>query len=295
MTAALTSETGPNAGRPDDLPLVETSGLRLSLPDRGAAVRLGQARPQVDILKGIDLTIRRGESVGIVGESGSGKTSLGRTLLRLYRPTGGRIRFDGQDITTLDEGQLRPLRQRMQIIFQDPQSALNPRHTVADILTQPLRAFGRATHRRESEAVAADLLHRVGLPVSALRRYPHQLSGGQRQRVGIARAIAVDPAFIVADEIVSGLDVSSQARILDLLTRLKADLGLALAFISHDLSVIRILCDRVLVMLHGTVVEQGPCARVFADPQHSYTRALIDAIPLPEIDPTWLSTPASEG
>ena len=269
-------------------PLVETTGLRLALPDRAAPARLGRPRPVVEILKGIDLEIRRGEAVGIVGESGSGKTSLGRTLLRLYRPTGGRIRFDGQDITDLDQASLRPLRRRMQIIFQDPQSALNPRHTIAEILAQPLRAFGLAAGRRGEEEAAAELLRRVGLPAEAMRRYPHQLSGGQRQRVGIARAVAVEPHFIVADEIVSGLDVSSQARILDLLGRLKADLGLALAFISHDLSVIRVLCDRVVVMLHGAVVEEGRCDRVFEAPQHPYTAALIDAIPLPEIDPSWL-------
>lgn len=283
--------TGPATIEP---PLVEAQDLRLALPDRGTPARLGRPRPMVDILKGIDLTIRRGESVGIVGESGSGKTSLGRTLLRLYQPTGGRIRFDGRDITDLDQANLRPLRQRMQIIFQDPQSALNPRHTIAEILAQPLRAFGLSTGRRREEETAADLLRRVGLPAEALRRYPHQLSGGQRQRIGIARAIAVAPHFIVADEIVSGLDVSSQARILDLLTRLRADLGLALAFISHDLSVIRVLCDRVVVMLHGAVVEEGPCAQVFAAPQHPYTAALIDAIPLPEIDPSWLRPGAEQ-
>lgn len=270
-----------------DGPILEASGLRLSLPDRAAKPLFGPP-PMVEILKGIDLTVLPGEAVGIVGESGSGKTSLGRTLLRLFRPTGGRLLFEGQEIGALDEPALRPLRARMQMIFQDPQSALNPRHRLGTILGQPLVAFGRAGDRASALRHAEGLLERVGLPAGLVDRYPHEISGGQRQRIGIARAIALDPAFVVADEIVSGLDVSTQAQILALLAELRRDLGLALAFISHDLSVVRALCDRVVVMLRGEVVETGDCETVFGRPEHPYTRALIEAIPLPEVDPAWL-------
>ena len=269
--------------------IVEAAGLALALPDRAAKPRFGAA-PTVDILNGIDLRIAPGDSLGIVGESGSGKTSLGRTLLRLYRPTGGRLWFEGREIGALDEPAIRPLRARMQMIFQDPLSALNPRHRIGTIVAQPLRAFGRVDGRREAHRRAAALLERVGLPADLIGRYPHQISGGERQRVGIARAIALDPAFVVADEIVSGLDVSTQAQILTLLRDLKRDLGLALAFISHDLSVVRVLCDRVVVLLRGEVVETGDCEAVFADPRHAHTRALIDAIPLPVVEPGWLGS-----
>jgi len=273
-----------------DRPILEATGLQLSLPDRAATPLFGPP-PLIEILKGIDLIVRPGEAVGIVGESGSGKTSLGRTLLRLYRPTGGRLAFEGQEIGALDEPALRPLRARMQMIFQDPQSALNPRHTLGTILGQPLVAFGRASDRASALRHAEGLLERVGLPASLVNRYPHEISGGQRQRVGIARAIALDPAFVVADEIVSGLDVSTQAQILALLAELRRDLGLALVFISHDLSVVRALCDRAVVMLQGEVVETGDCETVFARPRHPYTKALIAAIPLPEVTPGWLEDP----
>ena len=273
-----------------DQPILEASGLRLSLPDR-AATRLFGPPPMIEILKGVDLAVRPGEAVGIVGESGSGKTSLGRTLLRLYRPTGGRLVFEGREIGALDEPALRPLRARMQMIFQDPQSALNPRHKLGTILGQPLVAFGRAGDRASALRHAGGLLERVGLPAGLIDRYPHEISGGQRQRIGIARAIAVDPALVVADEIVSGLDVSTQAQILALLADLRRDLGLALVFISHDLSVVRASCDRVVVMLRGEVVESGDCETVFARPQHPYTRALIKAIPLPDVEPGWLDEP----
>jgi peptide/nickel transport system ATP-binding protein len=273
--------------------MLEARDLRLALPDRGAK-RLFASAPLVEILHGIDLDLTRGESLGIVGESGSGKTSLARTLLRLLRPSGGRILFEGRDITNLDENALRPLRARLQMIFQDPLSALNPRRRVADIVAQPLFAYGRVADRRQGRRRAASLLERVGLAARLGERYPHELSGGQRQRVGIARAIALDPALVVADEIVSGLDVSSQAQILTLLRDLKRDLGISLVFISHDLSVVRVLCDRVLVLAQGRVVESGSCERVFAAPQAPYTRALLEAVPLPIVDGGWIERASSE-
>jgi ABC-type microcin C transport system duplicated ATPase subunit YejF len=242
----------------------------------------------VRVLHGVDVRIGRGETVGIVGESGSGKTTLGRALLRLVDPSAGTIRFEGTDITRLSEDAMRPLRRRMQMIFQDPMASLNPRHTIRRILVEPLRLHGLAGTAGEAEAKVRAVLDRVGLPLSALDRHPHELSGGQRQRVGIARAAVLEPDFVLADEIVSGLDVSTQAQVLKLLRQLSREMGLAMAFISHDLSVIRAVCDRVYVMQHGRVVEEGPCDRVFAAPAAAYTRTLLDAIPLPEIDPGWL-------
>ncbi|MGE5145316.1 MAG: SDR family NAD(P)-dependent oxidoreductase, partial [Candidatus Eiseniibacteriota bacterium] len=274
--------------------MLEVTGLRLSLPDFTRRRPIGP-RPKVEILKGIDLKLAQGEALGIVGESGSGKTSLGRTLLRLYKPTGGKIVFEGQDITRLSEDALRPLRARFQIIFQDPQSSLNPRKRVGDIVAQPLLTFGRITDRDEAWTRARALLQRVSLAPEHADRYPPELSGGQRQRVGIARAIALEPVFVVADEIVSGLDVSNQAQILALLRELRAELGLALIFISHDLSVVRTVCDRVMVMLAGEVVESGPCEAIFSNPRHAYTRKLLDAVPLPDVDPEWIErTPDGE-
>src|SRR5579872_2847797 len=246
--------------------MLRVRGLTLSLPNR-AAKRPFKPAPLIDILQSIDLDLARGESLAVVGESCSGKTSLGRTLLRLLRPSGGSIQFDGRDITFLDEAALRPLRARMQMIFQDPLSALNPRRRIAEIIAQPLHVYGRVADRQAGARRAAALLERVGLSANLGTRFPHELSGGQRQRVGIARAIALDPALVVADEIVSGLDASSQAQILMLLRDLKSDLAISLIFISHDLSVVRVLCDRVLVLARGGIVETGRCEDVFTAPR----------------------------
>jgi len=251
--------------------------------------------PRVDALRGVSIRIARRETVGVVGESGSGKTTLGRVLLRLVEPTAGSVEFDGQDITRLSQAAMRPLRRRMQPIFQDPLACLNPRQKILRIVTEPMLFHGVAAGRAEAEAKARAIFDRFSLPASCLGRYPHELSGGQRQRVGIARAALLQPDFLLADEIVSGLDVSTQAQALNLIAGLTRDLGLSMAFISHDLSVIRAICDRVYVLRLGEIVEEGPCETVFAAPAHDYTRALIDAIPLPTVSPDWLRrTPAAE-
>ena len=263
--------------------LIEAKNLCLDVADMGHQTLFGKRR-KLRILNNVSISLARGETVGIVGESGSGKTSLGRTLLRLVEPGSGRLIFDGTDITHFTPTEMKPLRRRMQMIFQDPQSSLNPRHTVARILSGAMRV-----HRLETdEKILCHILDRVGLPTSTLKRYPHQLSGGQRQRVGIARAIALKPEFIVADEIVSGLDVSTQAQVLELLKSLRAEFGLSVAFISHDLSVIRHLCDRVIIMKSGEIVEAGNTSEIFRAPKSDFTKSLIAAIPLPEPDANWL-------
>lgn len=264
-------------------PLYDIRDLRLSFADLAHKPLLGPA-PRIEILKGLTFAIKRGDVIGIVGGSGSGKSTLGRAMVRLLTPDAGQIRFDGQNITHLDEDAMRPLRKRIQMIFQDPMSSLNPRRTVGAIIAGPLRLHGYdQIPIRVDQALA-----QVGLPVAFRHRFPHELSGGQRQRVGIARAIATEPDFILADEIVSGLDVSSQAQVLGLLEKLVAEMGLTLAFISHDLSVIRRLCATTLVLHHGEIVEHAPTDTLFAAPQARYTSDLLDAIPLPEITPGWL-------
>lgn len=262
--------------------LYHVTNLKLSFPDMTRKPLLGPA-PRTEILKDLSFTIPRGEILGIVGGSGSGKSTLGRALVRLLEPTGGIVRFDGKDITHLPEAELRPLRRRFQMIFQDPMSSLNPRHRVGGLVAAPLKLHGVENPKER----ALEALDHVGLPRSFASRYPHELSGGQRQRVGIARAIALRPDFILADEIVSGLDVSSQAQVLSLLEKLVDELGLTLAFISHDLSVIRRLCTRILVLYHGEIVEHAPTADLFAKPGAAYTRELLDAIPLPDPDQAW--------
>jgi ABC-type oligopeptide transport system ATPase subunit len=264
--------------------LFSVRGLKVALPDMTRKPLLGAA-PKVEILKGIDLDLPRNSVTGIVGESGSGKSTLGRTLVRLIEPTEGSVGFNGRDIAHLSEAELKPLRKNLQMIFQDPMSSLNPRRTIGSIIAAPLRHNGIADNLRER---VAEALKRVGLPESFATRYRHELSGGQRQRVGIARALALSPDFVVADEIVSGLDVSTQAQILTLLEKLAAEMGLTVAFISHDLSVVRRLCRQVIVMRNGLIVEAGPTDALFATPKEQYTRDLIAAIPLPEVDANWL-------
>lgn len=262
--------------------MYQVRDLRLSLPDMTRKPLLGAA-PRIEILKGLTFDVPKGAVLGIVGGSGSGKSTLGRAMLRLLEPTGGTITFDGTDITHLPEAQLRGMRRRFQMIFQDPMSSLNPRRRVGGIIAGPLRLQGLDG----LEARVTEALDMVGLPRHFARRYPHELSGGQRQRVGIARAIALRPDFILADEIVSGLDVSSQAQVLNLLGELVRDLGLTLAFISHDLSVIRRLCNRTLVLYQGEIVEEGDTATLFDAPQADYTKQLLSAIPLPDPYQKW--------
>ena len=257
--------------------------MRLSFPDMTRKPLFGAA-PRIEILRGLSFDVPKGAVLGIVGGSGSGKSTLGRAMLRLLEPTGGSITFNGRDITHLEEDALRPMRAQMQMIFQDPMSSLNPRRQVGGIIAGPLRVQGHDG----IPAKVTEALDMVGLPRSFANRYPHELSGGQRQRVGIARAIALRPEFILADEIVSGLDVSSQAQVLNLLQDLVRELGLTLAFISHDMSVIRRLCDQIIVLYQGEIVEQAQTADLFAAPQAEYTRRLLDAIPLPDPDQVWV-------
>ena len=256
-------------------PLVRIDDLKVHFPT-------SQARnaPVVRAVDGVSFDVPRNTIVGLVGESGSGKTTTGRALLRLFAPTAGRIVFDGQDITKLNEKQMLPWRRRMQIVFQDPYASLNPRMTVAEILGEALDTHKLAQHRRAERI--GELLERVGLNADHSRRYPHEFSGGQRQRIGIARALAVEPDFIVADEPVSALDVSVQAQVLNLLQDLQRDLGLTMLFVAHDLAVVDYLCDEVVVMYLGRVMERGPTSEVYARPRHPYTRALLSAAPVPD-------------
>jgi ABC-type microcin C transport system duplicated ATPase subunit YejF len=271
--------------------LLIAENLEIAFAARGGWWARG--REPVRALAGVTVRVGRGETVGIVGESGSGKTTLGRALLRLVDVAAGRIVFDGRDITGLGEEEMRPLRRRMQLIFQDPMASLNPRHTIRRIVTEPMLFHRVAEGEADAERRARAIFERFSLPAAILSRFPHEVSGGQRQRVGIARAALLAPQFVLADEIVSGLDVSTQAQVLNLLKDLSRDLGLSMAFISHDLSVIRAICDRVYVLRRGAVVEEGRCDEVFEAPKHPYTRALIDAIPSPRVDPGWLQREAA--
>src|SRR6266511_2480121 len=233
--------------------LVEVERLKVYFPIKSGLV-LDRHVGDIRAVDDVSLTIRRGETLGLVGESGCGKSTVGRTILRLYKPTEGRIVFDGQDISKLSEGELRPLRRRMQMVFQDPFASLNPRHSVGRIIGEPLRTHGLAS-RRETATRVRELLGTVGLPIDSAGRYPHEFSGGQRQRIGLARAISVNPDFVVADEPVSALDVSIQAQIINLLEQLQDEFDLTYLFIAHDLAVVRHISDRIAVMYLGWIVE----------------------------------------
>jgi oligopeptide/dipeptide ABC transporter ATP-binding protein len=262
-------------------PLLEVSGLRKYFPVRGGL--LGGVVNQVRAVEDVSFSIRKGETLGLVGESGCGKTTVGRMVLRLLEPSAGSVRFAGKDLLKLGRRELRQLRRRMQIVFQDPYSSLNPRRTVGDAIGEPLfvhgLARGAAVERRVTE-----LLERVGLPGSYRSRYPHEFSGGQRQRVCIARALALGPEFIVCDEAVSALDISIQAQILNLLGDLQDEYQLTYLFISHNLNVVRHIADRIAVMYLGNLVEVADAQQLFEAPQHPYTRALMSANPVPDPD-----------
>jgi oligopeptide transport system ATP-binding protein len=257
--------------------LVEIKDLKTHFPIRAGVLQ----RPVgwVRAVDGVSFAINEGETVGLVGESGCGKTTLGRTILRLIEPTAGEIWFDGRDITRLDGADTKPFRRKAQMIFQDPYGSLNPRMTVGTIIAEPLRIHKLCANRKAERERVAELLRAVGLSPEHARRYPHEFSGGQRQRIGIARALAVEPKFIVCDEPVSALDVSVQAQIINLLQELQEKLKLTYLFIAHDLAVVEHISNRVLVMYYGKLVEEASAEEIYAHPVHPYTQALLSAVP----------------
>ncbi len=277
---------GPDAGSaaertPATAPILEVRDLYKHFPVTQGIVRQ-RVVGLVKAVDGISFTIDRGETLGLVGESGCGKTTTGRCILQLESPTAGTIRFEGRDLTTLTPRELRAVRRRLQVVFQDPYSSLNPRMTVGQIIAEPMRVHGLARSAADARRQVADLLAEVGLPPAMARRYPHEMSGGQRQRVGIARALALRPSVVVCDEPVSALDVSIQAQIVNLLEELQSRHGLTYLFIAHDLAVVRHLSRRVAVMYLGRIVELAPSDDLYETPLHPYTRALLSAVPVPD-------------
>jgi peptide/nickel transport system ATP-binding protein len=261
------------------VPLLQVNDLKKHFMVRYGALR---ARAAVRAVDGVSFTIAKGETLALVGESGCGKSTVGRCILRLIDVTAGQVVLDGSRIDHLSAGTLRPLRRRVQVVFQDPFSSLNPRLKVRDILAEPMRNFGLAKSRADLKARVARLMDMVRLPRDTLERWPHEFSGGQRQRIGIARALAAEPDLVVCDEAVSALDVSVKAQIVNLLQDLQRELGLALLFISHDLAIVEHMTHRVAVMYLGKIVELGPKRQIFASPRHPYTEALLSAVPVPD-------------
>lgn len=263
-------------------PLLQIRDLKKHFVTESGVFR--KKKQLVQAVDGVSFDVFPGETLGVVGESGCGKSTLGRTLLKLYEPTEGNIQFEDRDITKISSGAMRPLRRKMQMIFQDPYASLNPRMTVGNVIGEALSIHKIATDKDGIERRVRKLLDTVGLRPESLYRYPHEFSGGQRQRIGIARALAVDPTFIVCDEPISALDVSIQAQIVNLLQDLQQELGLTYLFIAHDLMVVRHICNRMAVMYLGNVAEIGDAETIYTTPKHPYTKALLSAVPHPDPD-----------
>jgi oligopeptide transport system ATP-binding protein len=261
--------------------IMEVKDLKMHFPVTQGIILQRQVGA-VRAVDGLNFTIKTGETLGLVGESGCGKSTTGRAILQLYRPTGGQVIFEGQDLCKLQGEKLRQMRRRMQMIFQDPYASLNPRMTVGDIISEPIEIHHLAKSKKERQAKVQELLRVVGLNPYFSNRYPHEFSGGQRQRIGVARALAVEPQFIVCDEPVSALDVSIQAQIINLLEELQSRLHLTYLFIAHDLSVVRHISDRIAVMYLGKIVELADRDSLYENPLHPYTKALLSAVPIPD-------------
>ena len=281
MSALAASPARAPRGSPAEEVILEVRNLVKHFTVSGAGL-FGRHVGLIRAVDGVSFSIQKGETLGLVGESGCGKTTTGRCILQLERPTAGEIIFEGQDLTKLSLDQLRPIRRKIQVIFQDPYSSLNPRMTVGQIIAEPLAVHGIVPDRSARQARVHDLLSRVGILASLADRYPHELSGGQRQRVGVARALAMEPSLIICDEPVSALDVSIQAQIINLLEDLQSEFHLTYLFVAHDLSVVRHISDRVAVMYLGKIVEITDRQALYEEPLHPYTKALLSAVPIPD-------------
>ncbi len=277
----MTEEKTLNINKPDDDIILEVRNLRKGFPLKKSIT--GEVLSELVAVDNVSFKLKRGETLGIVGESGCGKTTMGRTILKLHEPTGGQILFNGEDITMLKPSQMREIRKKMQIIFQDPYSSLPPRSTVGGILSEPVQVHS-IVPKNEIKSYVLDLMEKCGLRDYYYERYPHEFSGGQRQRICIARALSVKPELVICDEPVSALDVSIQAQIINLLKSLQRDMNLTYLFISHDLSVVKFISDKIGVMYLGSIVEYGSKDDIFAKPLHPYTQALFSAIPYPDPD-----------
>ena len=280
-TTGAGSVTSTNGTNGNDAPLLEVTDLKMYFPITKGII----FQRQVGAIKAVDgltFSMYKGETLGLVGESGCGKSTTGRAILQLYRPTSGEVLFEGVELTETKGESLRKMRRRMQMIFQDPYASLNPRMTVGSIIGEPLEVHKIGANKRERQERVQELLRTVGLNPYFVNRYPHEFSGGQRQRIGVARALAVNPAFIICDEPISALDVSIQAQIINLLEDLQEELGLTYLFIAHDLSVVRHISDRIAVMYLGKIVELAGRDDLYANPMHPYTQALLSAVPIPD-------------